>query len=89
MRAICRAHLMLLDLITLTIFVETTSYEALHYAVFSSFSPLSPSQVPVFSFLFFSYCGRPSSIGHTNEIVSSVYFSLYVLKETGRQSILN
>jgi hypothetical protein len=35
MRATCPAHLILLDLITLTISVKNTGYEVHHYAIFS------------------------------------------------------
>jgi hypothetical protein len=42
MRATCPAHHILFDLITPIILVKRTSYEAPHYAVFSSLLPLPP-----------------------------------------------
>jgi hypothetical protein len=36
MRATCPAHLILLDLITLTILVKNTGHEVHHYAIFST-----------------------------------------------------
>jgi len=46
------AHLILLDIFTLImiiiIMVSGTNHEAAHYAVFSSFSSLPPSEAPIF-----------------------------------------
>jgi hypothetical protein len=46
MRAICSAHLILLDLITLIIFDET-SFEIPYKAVFSNLLPLPPTYVQI------------------------------------------
>jgi hypothetical protein len=43
MRATCPAPLILLNLITRIILVKRTSYQAPHYAVFSSLPPLPAS----------------------------------------------
>jgi hypothetical protein len=45
----CPIHLILLDFITLKYLVKRTTYEAPHYAVFSSLPPLPPSKVQIFS----------------------------------------
>jgi hypothetical protein len=43
MRATCPAHIILLDLIILTILVKSSNYGAPHYAIF----PQSPATLPV------------------------------------------
>jgi hypothetical protein len=40
---------LLLDLMILIVLVKNASYEALHYAVFSSLLPLHPTSVQIFS----------------------------------------
>jgi hypothetical protein len=56
MRATWPAHLILLNLITL---MERTSYEAPHYAIFSSLPSLPPSKVRIFSL---TTCSQTPSI---------------------------
>jgi hypothetical protein len=48
MRATCSAYIILIDLIALIISGEAYSYEALHYALFSSFLPILLSEVQIF-----------------------------------------
>jgi hypothetical protein len=71
------AHLTLLDLITVIILANRTSYEAPHYAVFTSLLPLPPSQLKIFSS---APCSQTPPIFNTG----NVRFPITVTSEPNR-----
>jgi hypothetical protein len=86
MRAICLAHLVLLDLIVLIILAKSTSYEVPHYAVFSNVLQLHASSFRIFSSspssetpsMFLPQCQRPSfTLIQNFRNISSIVYSYF------------